>query len=210
MSTTQQSEAPEVKKSAAGTLGYVLRTVQDNPNICALEISSATGFSKGAVNLALNTLLEQGDIFTPDVRGTRHSPRRYTARATSEVVKLRERAAELMDELRQLREEAPNAGELEELRACLAEARGAVEHCEAQLRFALDTIEQSNRELDDLHAFKDAAIARYPDLAAKSIEQQVRDEIARQFPEYGAAAAAGELDNSLLAASIRTRIEAEI
>jgi hypothetical protein len=92
----------------------------------------------------------------------------------------------------------------------LTEADDVIQQHATQLRSAMFAIEQRNRELEELHDFKDAAIARYPDLAAKSIEQQVRDEIARQFPEYGASAAAGELDNTLLAASIRSRLEAEI
>lgn len=149
------------KKLLPSTLRFVLRVVEDNPSITAPDIMKITSYSSAPVQMALNELVEQGLVFTPDVSGNRGNPRRYTAAQPSELATVRSRLAEVSGELQALR------------------------------------------------AFKAEAIARYPDLAGKSIEQLVREEIARLFPEYGPSAAAGELDNTLLAASIRTRLEAE-
>lgn len=172
---TPTAKTPSKPKAAAiSTLRFVLKTVQENPNISADEVSEITGFAVSSIAFALGKLVKEGSIYSPDRRATRSAPRRYTAHAPSDLSVARKKLAEAYDMLAQQCAGEPNTAELEELRA-----------------------------------FKKMAASRYPDLVAKPIEELVREEISRQFPEYAAAAAAGELDGTLLAASIRTRIEAE-
>jgi len=164
------------RKPLPSTLRYVLTNVQDNPNISATELASLTGFSSSSMSRSLRSLVEQGEIYTPDATAGRGHPKRYTAKTQSEVAKLRAKLAEAHALLAQ-RPAAPDKI------AELVETIGKRDLGIAQLK---QMIEIRDKQIAELEAFKATAIEKYPDLAVSPVVLRAREILAAKYPEGSA------------------------